>query len=146
MKKIIFSLMVLLAGVSFANAQVTLDGTYTGTATNVYMGKSLDDNYDATTTFSSNTMTGISMSVKNHSISLTDQPTFTDNGDGTYTWNESADDELEGTVTTPLGITCSFTITAISDVELDNGKLTYYFEAEVPLLFNMEIHFTFTED
>ncbi len=140
MKKLIFSLLILLAAASIASAQVTLDGDYSGTVTDPYMGQQLTGIYNVTTTFSNNTMTGITMTITPpHTISFNTNPAFTDNGDDTYTWNNSP---CTGVVTV-MGQTRPFTVTSITNVELVSGKLTYYFEAYVTG-FGI-IYFTFVE-
>lgn len=136
MKKLIFCLVVLFASAGIANAQ--LNGIYNGTATDLVMGGPVSGIYSCTTTFSSDAMTGMIMSVSGHSVKISDPATFTDNGD-TYTWNDDGD----GTVITPYG-TYDFEVTGIT-IEFNSfGKLTYDFQAVVTDL-GMDIFFTFTE-
>lgn len=136
MKKLIFCLVVLLASAGIASAQ--LNGTYTGTATDLIMGGPVSGTYDATTTFSSNAMTAMTMDVAGHTVELTTPATFTQNG-STYDWNGDG----VGTVTTPYG-TYIFEVTYIDLWSSNSGKLVYHFEAEVPALNDMLIYFTFT--
>lgn len=138
MKKLIFCLVVLLVSAGFTNAQ--LNGTYTGTATDINMGQSVPGTYSCTTTFSNDTLTAITMGVAGHFIEIgPNYPRFSSNGTS-YGWHGNG----TGTVITPDN-TYFFYVTNI-DLRFNGyGKLTYFLKAYVPTL-NMGtyIYYTFT--
>lgn len=146
MKKLIFSFLILLAGVGIASAQLS-STTYYGTASDIFMGSSVSGTYDVTTTFVSSgsyyEMTVMTMDVSNHTVSITSPPKFIESG-GVYTLDPNQ--KGAGTVTVPYGGGSIYDFDVI-DITLSfiNGKLTYYFEAEVPALGDMLIYFTFIE-
>ena len=143
MKKIIFCFMVLLVSASMANAQSPITGIYSGTASNVYMGHSVSGTYSASTTFSNNDMTALSMSISGHSVSITTPPKLKYNSNsGTYIYDSTSNGA--GVVTVPYGggATYGFDVVSI-ELSLTSTGVTYTFEAYIEDL-GMTISFTFT--
>lgn len=137
MKKLIFSLAILFASICAVNAQ-SLNSSYDGSATDLYMGRHIPGSYSCTTSFNTNNaMTGIYVAF--HTISFTEYPSFSYEN-GVWSWNGDGN----GTITTVLGKTYSFIVDLITMGYNGDGKLEYYFQATADNVGS--IHFTFTAD